>query len=447
MKIAFIVVCFISTVAIANVSDTTSGKFSMSYELNAGPSYGDKGYTSIPWFSGSYSVNEKRKDLFGEPNFGFTNALNFQFGNWFRLRTRLSYNRVSYHSDYKNGIYIGFDATTGAGYTSGSYKYLFRQFTAGLDFCFVFSGDKIKFNTGFGLDYGQYIRSYFVNGKKANQLQYAANPDESFVNRGFTSFVGIEIPVKKITLFSELRYTMTNPTNIQDKYWNYLYSVNLSAGLRLQSITLKSVRKELKTRNALFTLSVEPKASYLLNGKPGGYGKYKFTNHYGLLTSAGFKFQNGLLLSSGFSYLVLNKLYSATYYDDNYYSEFHLVGLHLAASCDMLNKNSNHILGPFVRVEYAILTSQINAQWNGEISSPYPPDNAQTSTGGYKKGSDCFVVASGLTYSRKIGSQNALGLGLEYSRQLMKFKSTGSYWHYLSLSIIWQYSFRKNKIQ
>lgn len=437
----------ISTKVLANSPDSTSGKISFSYEVNAGPSYGDIGYTATPWFSGANSVNQKRKDLFGVPNFGLTNAVNFQFGNWFRLRTRLSYNRVAYHSGYKNGIYIGSDGLQGPAYTSGTYKFRFQQMTLGLDVCFVFSGDKIKLNTGFGLDYGKVLRSYFVNGTKPDSYPYPTTFDVFFTNRGFTSFLGLEVPLKKMTLFSELRYTMTNPTNIQNKYWNYLYTVNLSAGIRFRSVSFKHVRSEFKTRNPLFTLSLEPKASYLLNGKPAGYGKYRFTNHYGLLTSLGLNFQNGFRFFSGLSYLVLNKLYETTYYDNNYYSEFHLAGLHVGASCDMLNKNSNHVLGPFLRVEYAILTNQRNAEWNGEISGLYPPDNAQTSNGGYKKGSDSFVVASGLNYVRKIGSRNALGFGLEYSRQLMKFKSNGKYWHYLSISIIWQYSFKKDKTE
>jgi hypothetical protein len=377
MRVALIFVCFISIIAVANESDTTSSKISMSYELNAGPSFGDKGYTAAPWFSGSYSVNEKRKDLFGEPNFGFTNALNFQFGNWFRLRTRLSYNRVSYHSTYMNGIYIGYDGLTGAAYTSGNYRYLFRQFTVGLDVCFVFSGDRMKLNTGFGLDYGQYIRSYFVNGKKADQLTYAANPDEAFVNRGFTSFVGIEIPVKKITLFSELRYTMTNPTNIQDKYWNYLYSINLSAGVRFKSFGFKkkNSQSKVKTKNSALILSVEPRANYSLvrNHKNA---TYEFTNHYGLLSSVGFESQKGLIVSTGISYSILNSLYEHhSYYTANFYNEMGILGVHFATSFDLLNHNENHFFGPLLRVDGAVLVSKRNFFWiSGDISGLYPPE-------------------------------------------------------------------------
>jgi hypothetical protein len=52
-------------------------------------------------------------------------------------------------------------------------------------------------------------------------------------------------------------------------------------------------------------------------------------------------------------------------------------------------------------------------------------------------------MTSGLKYTHKISDRSALGVGLEYSRQLLRFNGGGDYLDYVSLSLIWNYSFQK----
>jgi hypothetical protein len=439
MKVALILVCFSSALANSQGDDTTSRKFSMSYELNAGPSYGNKGYTSVPLFSGSGGINQRRQEVIGEPNFNISAGLGFKIFDFLGIKTRLSYNRLAYHSVYKNAILVGSDAHSGPVYTSGFYKFNFQMFTLGLDAKLLKNAERSLFFFGLGVDYGLVWSRYLINNNKPTIYPIQGHNDQFFGAFGMSIFGGTEIPIGKRSIHAEIRYTVFNPTK-GNLYWQYLYSVGIGLGYRFGEINITKTKTAKLMKNRSYSVFLEPRSNYVLRKSPG-HVLQRFTCHYGAAIGATVNYSNGLKLSSALSYNILNTLNFNALYNQNYYQKFGFAAVSFTVYYDLLKVNQKHFFAPHVQLGYGLITNNKFRRWPGD-SGLYPPhDAASYSTSAFKKYSHYILFETGLSYLTKLKHNSSLGMRIVYGRNVANLSNTNSKFHFLSMGVIYEYSF------